>query len=43
MQELRVAYTCCGGLRGELVVGGVDVRRVAEVVGVPGEVRWSLG
>ena len=29
-------YAGCGGLWGDLVVYGVDVRRVAEVVGVLG-------
>lgn len=36
MQALRDAYAGCGGLQGEHVVRGVDVRRVAEVVGVSG-------
>ena len=43
-------YASCGGLWGDLVVYGVDVRRVAEVVGVlsrrncrPWEADASLG
>jgi hypothetical protein len=30
-------------LRWEVIVCGVDVWRVAEVVGVPGECRWRRG